>query len=129
MNKEDFVKALKFLGTAYNKEFDKDQVEVWYSFLMNYNYETLKDSIKEIIKTRKYIPTINEMIEICEKTKKEKRYDILEKMKSEGYFKTIEEYEKASMWMERNIIPNWFREDMKKYYTLLLQSNIKQISE
>ena len=70
MKKDEFVKALKFLGTAYNKEFDKEQTEVWYKFLMNYNYETLRESIKEIIKINKYLPSISEMIQMCETNKK-----------------------------------------------------------
>ena len=32
MSKEDFLKGLKFLGLAYNKNFDEQETSVWYSF-------------------------------------------------------------------------------------------------
>lgn len=58
MNKEDFLQCMKLLGTAYNKEFDEEQVEVWYSMLHEYKIEDLTRAIKELIKTETHLPTI-----------------------------------------------------------------------
>ena len=58
MNKIDFLNIMKILGTAYNKDFTEEQVEVWYSMLNEYTVEQLTNAIKELIKTEEYLPTI-----------------------------------------------------------------------
>ena len=63
MNKQDFVKVLKLLGASYNKEFDQEQTEVWYSFLKNYQYSELLEATKNIISKSKYLPSIAEIKE------------------------------------------------------------------
>jgi hypothetical protein len=56
---------------------------------------------------------------------------ILELMKADGYFKKgdygeldpIQEernYTKALIWAERNLLPNWLKEDMKYYQSKIL---------
>ena len=58
MSKEDFLKGMKILGTAYGKEFDEDQIEVWYEMLGGYSIEDFKQAIKELIKTEERMPSI-----------------------------------------------------------------------
>lgn len=58
MTKEDFLEGITLLGVAYNKEFTKEQIEVWYSMLGGYSKEQLRDAIKELIKTETHLPTI-----------------------------------------------------------------------
>lgn len=58
MTKEDFLEGITLLGVAYDKEFTKEQVEVWYSMLGGYTKEQLRTAIKELIKTETYLPTI-----------------------------------------------------------------------
>ena len=58
MSKEDFLEGITLLGVAYDKEFTKEQIEVWYSMLGGYTKEQLRDAIKELIKTETYLPTI-----------------------------------------------------------------------
>jgi hypothetical protein len=41
-------------------------------------------------------------------------------MVEDGYFRHPTEYEKAVSWLERNIIPEWFKKDMQKYDQKLL---------
>ena len=48
--------------------------------LGNYNQETLDVVAKEIIKTKKYMPSISEIIELCEEKKVHIRNEIVEKM-------------------------------------------------
>ena len=45
-------------------------------------------------------------------------------MRSQGYFKTSLEYDKASTFMERGIIPEWFKQDLNKYYKMMKQEVI-----
>lgn len=58
MNKEDFLQCMKLLGTAYNKEFDEEQVEVWYSMLGHYTVEELSRAIQDLIKKETRLPSI-----------------------------------------------------------------------
>ena len=58
MNKEKFLKIITYMGIAYNKEFTKEQIEVWYSFLKDYSEEELNNAVKALVNTEKYLPTI-----------------------------------------------------------------------
>lgn len=58
MTKEKFIKGLTFLGIAYNKEFTKDEAEVWYSMLREYSSEEFSNAIQELIKTEERLPSI-----------------------------------------------------------------------
>ena len=53
MNKEKFLKIMTYMGIAYNKEFTKEQLEVWYSFLKEYNDNELNNAVKNLINTEK----------------------------------------------------------------------------
>lgn len=130
MTKEELVKGLKVLGLAYNKSFNEEECVLYYDFLSRYSYETFKNAVKEIIQNSKFLPKISEIIEFCEKNKIEKRYKILDLMSDNGYFKTDFEYEKAMNFIESGVIPNWLKEDMKKYINTnnqLQNSNTKLI--
>ena len=58
MDKEKFAKGMTFLGIAYNKEFTKEQLEVWYSMLKDYSSEEFSTAIQELIKTEERLPSI-----------------------------------------------------------------------
>ena len=128
MTKEEFTKSITYLGMAYNKEFKQSEVEQYYDFLNQYDYETFKIAVKSLIKECKFMPSISEMISKCEQSKTKRKFDILEKMKQDGYFKDGLEYDKTIKWLESGIIPSWFKEDMKKYNRLLLQDNQKLLN-
>ena len=123
MEKEQFVKCMTYLGIAYNKEYSKFEVEQHYEFLKEYSYEELKKAIKGIIKKSKFLPKINELIEECEVVKEEVKFNILEIMKNDGYFKDIKEYEKATNFLKSGIIPKWFVNDMNNYRNSQLANN------
>ena len=63
MSKEEFLEGMTFLGLAYNKEFTKEEIEVWYSMLCGYSKKEFSDSIKRLVKTLKKIPTIADITE------------------------------------------------------------------
>lgn len=136
MRKEEFIKGLKFLGLAYNKEFDEQQAMVWYDFFKETDYEDFRNAVKRIIPIKQFMPSIAELKEECEKVRNTKAFGILEVMKQDGYFKKgkfgeldevqqFRNYEKANMWLRTEKMPAWFKEDMKKYEE---QLNQKQIS-
>lgn len=61
MLKEEFIKGLKYLGIAYNKEFDEEQATVWYDFFKDVDFEVFRQAVKRIIPKSKYIPSIAEL--------------------------------------------------------------------
>lgn len=63
MTKEEFVKAMTFLGNAYSKELSESELTTWYLFMKDYQYGEFLEAIKHVVKTNKYFPSISE---ICE---------------------------------------------------------------
>ena len=61
MEQIQFLKGIKYLGIAYNKEFTKEQVEVWYDFFKETDYEVFRQAVKRIIPKNKYMPSIAEL--------------------------------------------------------------------
>ena len=61
MNRENFLKGLKYLGAAYNKEFDDEQASVWYDFFKDVDFEVFRQAVKRIIPKSKYLPSIAEL--------------------------------------------------------------------
>lgn len=125
MKQEELLKGLTYLGTAYGKEYSKMECELHYDFLKDYSYKTFVTAIKNLIKKSKFLPKITELLEECENCKEKTNFGILEFMKTQGYFKNGTEYDKAIRFLERNIIPNWFAEDMKKYYEMMKQGALE----
>lgn len=125
MTETEFVKGLTYLGLAYKQEFSKTETEVYYDFLKEYSYETFVNAIKNIIKTSKFLPKITELIEACENAKSLVRFDVLEYMNKIGYFKDPSEYQKASLFMERGIVPSWLQEDINKYYKMMISNRLE----
>lgn len=63
MNKEKFVKIMTYMCMAYSKELTKEQLDVWYSFLKIYSDEELNIAVKNLINTKKTLPTIADIKE------------------------------------------------------------------
>ena len=109
--------------------------------LSQYNEETLTSAIKEIIRNNKYMPSLSEIIEQCEKSRVHQTNKIVEKMWEDGYFKkgaygeldesqAYKNYNKTLKFIEEGIIPEWLRNDMKKYYSqMLTNKEVKLIGE
>lgn len=125
MTKQELVKGLTYLGTAYGKEYSEIECEQHYDFLKDYNYQTFVKAIKNIIKKSKFLPKITELLEECENCKEQTKFEVLEYMKSQGYFKAGSEYDKAVSFLERNIIPSWFKEDLNRYYKMMVQNRLE----
>lgn len=61
MDKEQFLKGITFLTIAYNKEFTQEQINVWYDFFRNDNYEVFRQAVKRIIPKNQFMPSIAEL--------------------------------------------------------------------
>lgn len=61
MDREQFIKGLKYLGIAYNKEFTEDQATVWYDFFKDENFDDFRNAVKRIIPKKQFMPSIAEL--------------------------------------------------------------------
>lgn len=119
-----FIAKLKMAYPYYFKDFNEedtlDMVMMYQEMLGSYNEATLNEVAKKIITTKKYMPSISEIIELCDNCKIHVQNEIVEYMIQEGYFKSPNEIDKIYMWLGEGIIPKWFKEDMKKYYSKMI---------
>lgn len=63
MNKKDFTKLIIGLAEAYRQELSATQTSVYYEMLKDLDLDKLNNTIKTIIKTKKFFPTIAEIRE------------------------------------------------------------------
>ena len=141
----EIVMKLKTMYPYYFEKMDEMQIaslcKTYQEELSQYNEETLTSAIKEIIRTSKYMPSLNEIIEQCEKSRVHQTNKIVDLMWQDGYFKkgaygeldesqAYRNYNKTLKFIEEGIIPEWLREDMKKYYNqMLTNKEVKLIEE
>ena len=129
------IATFKIAYPYFFKESTKEEItalsRIYQEHLSCYNEKTLANVAKKIIAIKKFMPSISELIEACEKEKEFMRNEILELMKVDGYFKKGEygeldhiqeerNYTKALMWAERNLLPSWLKDDMKYYQSKIL---------
>lgn len=112
----EFTKEMKILAMSFNKDFTEETLELWYQHFMNINITIFKKAIQESITTKKYMPTIAELLEICKKEQINLKLSILDMMAQNGYFKTEKEYQKTIKWLEKDITPEWLLKDMQNQY-------------
>ena len=125
MTEQELVKGLTYLGTAYGKEYTQMECQQHYDFLKEYSYETFVAAIKNIIKKSKFLPKITELLEECENCKEGAVYEVLEFMRLRGYFKTPLEYDKATSFMAKGIVPEWLQKDINEYYKMMKQETLE----
>ena len=119
-----FIAKLKMAYPNYFKDLSNQQmldlIALYQDMLGNYNEQTLDKVAKDIIKTKKYMPSMSEIIELCDNCKIHVQNEIVEYMIKDGYFHSPREIEKVYLWLEEGLIPAWFKEDMKKYYSKMI---------
>lgn len=141
----EIVMKLKTMYPYYFEKMDEMQIaslcKTYQEELSQYNEETLTSAIKNIIRTSKYMPSLNEIIEQCEKSRVHQTNKIVDLMWQDGYFKkgaygelddsqAYRNYNKTLKFIEEGIIPEWLKEDMKKYYNqMLTNKEVKLIEE
>lgn len=125
MTEIECTKGLTYLGTAYGKEYSQIECEQHYDFLRDYSYKTFVAAIKNIIRKSKFLPKITELLEECDNCKERTKFEVLEYMKSQGYFKDGSEYDKAIMFLEKNNIPEWFKADLREYHRMMLENRLE----
>lgn len=61
MGREEFLKGITYLGIAYNKSFDEQQVSVWYDFFKNESFDDFRNAVKRIVSKSQFLPSIAEL--------------------------------------------------------------------
>lgn len=61
MTPQEFAKDMTFMGLAYNKEFTKDQLNVWYSFFNEADEKDFRKAITRLITKEKFMPSISDI--------------------------------------------------------------------
>lgn len=131
LNFSKIVNVLRIAYPYYFKDMEKESTimfnQLYYSKLKRYDYVVVSNAINNIIENSEFMPTIAEIIAECDKETR-KLYKIkIDKMYSNGYFKTDQEYGKALQWLfeDKPIIPSWLLDEIKGYEEKLLTSKTK----
>lgn len=141
------IAKLRIAYPYYFKELDENMlmglIKMYQEQITGYTPEIVLKAIDEIIRISKFMPTIAEILDRCDGQAKTYTFDILKIMQEDGYFKrgavgelddsqAIRNYEKATMWLGKGIIPDWLLNDMQKYgykVNTLLPDKGKEIKE
>jgi hypothetical protein len=103
---------------------DQQEIGEWYERFKNYEFEPFYSMIGKI--KNKMMPNAIELEELCEQELVNRSFQILDVMWQNGYFKNgsygelapeqqSRNFEKAMMWLNTGVIPEWFQKDMDKY--------------
>lgn len=110
--------TLRIAYPYYFKDLSKEEsiafANLYSKKLSTYEPNTVISAIDEIITTSKFMPSLSEIIEMCEQERLKFRQLIVNKMINSNYFKSPEEITKAIHWLETGIIPDWFMKEMRK---------------
>jgi len=129
MTQIEFIKCIKKLTSLYRTNMSQEEIMDWYDRFSNYEFEPFYSMIKKI--KNKIMPNAIELQELCEQEMVNKNFDILDVMWRDEYFKygvygelvpeqQSRNFDKAMMWLNTGVIPEWFKKDMDKYKQKLL---------
>lgn len=131
MEQSNFSKIVNVLRIAYPyyfKDMEKESTimfnQLYYSKLKKYDYVVVSSAINKIIEKSEFMPTIAEILTECDKETRRLYKIKIDKMYTNGFFKTDQEYGKALQWLfeDKPIIPNWLLEEINGYEEKLLIS-------
>lgn len=131
MEQSNFSKIVNMLRIAYPyyfKDMEKESTimfnQLYYSKLKRYDYVVVSSAINKIIEKSEFMPTIAEILTECDKETRRLYKIKIDKMYTNGFFKTDQEYGKALQWLfeDKPIVPNWLLEEINGYEEKLLIS-------
>lgn len=114
MNKKEFSEIISLIQIAYNKQYSKEEIEVMYDLLENFEYNTLKIAIKRLITTSRYVPNVSQIISEYKQIKRDEGYNKIMKARELRNIKTNEELDKAMKWLDKGIVPDWLDKDLQE---------------
>ena len=120
----EFVKCAKTLASLYRTNMEQEEINDWYEKFKDYEFEPFYSMILKI--KNKTMPNAIELETLCEQELVNDNFKILDLMWADGYFKNgsygelapeqqSRNFEKAMMWLNTGVIPEWFQKDMDEY--------------
>lgn len=61
MDKKNFLKLMTGLSKGFRTNIDEDTIAIYYEFLKDIRYDTLKEAFKRTIETKQFFPSIAEI--------------------------------------------------------------------
>ena len=124
MTQIEFVKCAKTLASLYRTNMEQEEINDWYEKFKDYEFEPFYSMILKI--KNKTMPNAIELEALCEQELVNENFKILDLMWADGYFKNgsygelapeqqSRNFEKAMMWLNTGVIPEWFQKDMDEY--------------
>ena len=141
MTQIEFVKCIKKLTSLYRTNMEQEEILEWYDKFKDYEFEPFYSMIGKI--KNKIMPNAIELEDLCEQELVSRNFQILDLMWKDGYFKNgsygelapeqqSRNFDKAMMWLNTGVIPEWFQKDMDEYKKKELQlpeSETKKIGD
>lgn len=127
MNKKEFSEIISLIQIAYNKQYLKEEIEVMYDLLKDFEYDTLKIAIKRLIATSRYVPNVSQIISEYKQIKRDEGYNKILKARELGNIKTNEELDKAMKWLDKGIVPDWLDKDLHE--TPMSENELKELQK
>ena len=75
MNKSEFKQGINKIELAYNQRFSVEKLQLWWNSLSKLDNSTFQKRINELIKTKKYVPNIAEILQESERLSNFKQRD------------------------------------------------------
>jgi hypothetical protein len=111
MTTNEILQIKKMLEGNYPKLKDSEDA-VFVMMLADYQFGLMAEASKNFMMTSKFPPTIANLLEEYEKVKLYRKTEIVRQMNNAGIFKDQSEFLKATRFIERDIIPDWFKTKM-----------------
>jgi hypothetical protein len=111
---------------------NQEEIADWYERFKDYEFEPFYSMILKI--KNKMMPNAIELEALCEQELVNENFKILDLMWKDGYFKygsygelapeqQSRNFEKAMMWLNTGVIPEWFQKDMEEYRQKMIPAN------
>ena len=135
----EFSYEMKKLISLYRTHMDEAEIKSWYDRFANIDKDVLERTINNM--KNKIMPNAIELQELCEQESVNISFEILDLMWRDGYFKKSDfgelspeqqsrNFDKAMMWLNTGVIPEWFKRDMDDYKVKQLPApDVKKIGE
>ncbi len=132
MTQLEFTKGMTLISMTYAKfDMDAPTMEIWYSFFEEIRGDVFILAVKSFIRQSRFAPTVADLLSLCEDQRGHIINETLKLMWERGYFtqkgaltetQGMRNFEKASYWVQRKLIPEWFEADMRLYEQYFLEN-------
>lgn len=148
MKQEEFEKFMAYLKVAYPSAFTNitkieitSMIRLYKDSFSKYSYPILEQMVKNVSQQYETLPTLKQMLDEAEKIKNKNKFEILNEMRKDGWFKhnylseipldvQTNNYRIANDWLLNNQVPRWFLQEMQKYgYEIVELPKVKETSQ